>query len=477
MDIALYAVYIIGFLVAIKLLTYGLLVKALLGIRFKKGDCVLHDLSDLPSYLKDMFDVYEEKLVNLGFVFSHCQICDEIVVNTHSKKWDVVYFNSTEECYASVCVSPMPDQNYPAKVEFVSFFSDGSKLLTINGMAHEIIDVLPNIILVDPYAESLELQFQSHIARLSELKHEKSSMILEPIAYAANEKKTMDDYITSLEAKGFIKKTEDSYYQLGVLATFQHGYKALKGLKKFKAMQAKIRRQSQVHKAHPAEVPIEVEVEAFSRMQELLKPKKTGYAGKAAVFLVSLLLFMLAFGISFSINTVMVFICAVFIHELGHFLGMRLFKYKDVQVLFLPFIGGATLGGGRKATALQRVIVYLLGPAPGIIIGTICLLLYQAYSIEFLKESGLFLVILNYINLLPIIPLDGGRIFELILFSRISFLKSTFLILSMVILAIAGLSIGEPVLLIIPLFLFISLRSQILQNRGLSRLNKKIKAE
>ena len=61
MDIALYAVYIIGFLVVIKLISYGLAVKALLGIRFKKGDCVLHDLCDVPSYLKDLFSMVAEQ--------------------------------------------------------------------------------------------------------------------------------------------------------------------------------------------------------------------------------------------------------------------------------------------------------------------------------------------------------------------------------------------------------------------------------
>lgn len=477
MNLVLYAVYVIGFLAFIKFLTYGLLIKVLLGIRFKKGDCELRDLSDVPSHLKELFDTYESNLANLGFSFSHCQIIDEPVVTANSKRWNVVYFNSTEKCYASVIISAMPDQNSPVKVEFVTLFSDGRKLVTLNGMAHNIIGEVPHASLLDPYAESIEKQFQAHLAELSKLKQEKTTTVMEPSVYAADEKKTLDDYLTGLEANGFIKKTKDSDYKLRLLPAFQHGYKTLKGMRKLKAMQAKIRKLSQVQKTPSIKVPVEVEVEAFSRMQELQKPRKAGYVGKVAVFLVSLLLFMLAFGMSFSINTVMVLIAAIFIHESGHYLGMRLFKYKDVQVLFLPFIGGATLGSERKATALQRVIVYLLGPAPGIIMGTSCLLLSQAYSVEFLIEFGIFLLILNYINLLPIIPLDGGRIFELILFSRISFLKSAFLILSIVILAAAGLSMNEPVLLIIPLFLFIGLRSQILLNRGLSRLNKKIKAE
>lgn len=477
MNLALYAVYVIGFLAVIKLLTYGVVVRTLLGVRIKKGDCELCDLFDIPSHLKDLFDTYGSKLAHLGFSFSHCQITDETIVTAHSKRWNVVYFNSTEKCYASVIVSPMPDQNFPVNIEFVSFFSDNHKLVTTNGMAHGIIGEIPNVSLLDPYADSIEKQFQVHLAELSKLKQERTSITMGPTDFVADEKKTLDEYIDSLEAKGLIKKTNDGYYHLRILPAMHHGYKDLKGVRKLKALQAKKQKLARASAMPSIEVPVEAEVEAFSRMQQILKPKKAGYVGKVAIFLVSLLLFMLAFGISFSMNTVMVFIAAIFVHELGHVLGMRLFKYKDVQVLFLPFIGAATLGSEREATALQRVIVYLLGPAPGIFIGTCCVLLHQAYNVEFLNEFGLFLLILNYINLLPIIPLDGGRVFELILFSRISFLKNAFLISSMVILAIAGLSMNEPILLIIPLFLFIGLRSQILQNRGLSRLNKKIKAE
>jgi len=477
MDMLIYAIYIVGFLVVFKLLIYGLLVKALLGIRLKKGDCHLHDISDIPLHLRNLFNVYADKLIGLGFIFSHCQLIDEYVVTAYSKKWNVVYFNSAEQCYANISISPLPDCNSPVKVEFVTFFADGSKLLTINGMIHDIIDTIPHTILIDPYAESLEIQFQTHVEQLSRLRPVKTLIEVDPDAYVADEKKTIDDYLNSLEAKGFVKKTLDSYYRLCLIPALRHGIKSLMGLKKLKSLQAKTRKLAQLQITTPAEVPVEVEVEAFSRMRDLQKSRNTGYIGKITVLLISLLLFMLAFGISFSMDIVFALVCIIFIHELGHYLAMRLFKYQDVQVLFIPFFGGATLGQARQATALQRVIVYLLGPAPGLIIGTICIWLYLIYNLELLRDFGSLMLILNYINLLPIVPLDGGRIFELILFSRYSFLKTVFLLLSMVILAVAGVSLHEPILLMIPFLLFISLRMQILQNRALTRLNKIIKAD
>jgi membrane-associated protease RseP (regulator of RpoE activity) len=207
----------------------------------------------------------------------------------------------------------------------------------------------------------------------------------------------------------------------------------------------------------------------------MAKGKKTGYAGKLAVLLVSLLLFTIAFGFSFSFGTVLILIAALFIHESGHVLGMRLFRYKDVQVVFLPFLGAATLGGEKEATPLQRVIVYLLGPAFGMIIGILCVFVGGAYEVRPLMEFGAFSLILSYLNLVPLIPLDGGRVFELVLFSRISFLKSAFMIGSVAVMAIAGIGLKDPILIGLSVFLCLGVSSQISQNRALSRLKKQIK--
>lgn len=475
MDLLRYAVYIAGFLVFFKLLFYGIVIKRLLGVRLKKCDCELRDLSEVPSYLRELFYTYEKELVDLGFQFSHTQLINESVVSEHSMQWNLVYFNSAEICYANVSVSTIPDITAPAKVEFASVFSDDHKLMTVNGIAHDIIGDIPNTTLIDPYAETLEKQFQAHLGQLANLQPEKVRIVMEPTDFVLSEKKNGDDYIDHLEANGFIRKTDESYYQLRLIPCLRYVYKLSKGLRKLKALQAKRRKLSQTQRATPIEIPVEVEVESFSKIREITKAKKTGYAGKLAVLLVSLLLFTIAFGFSFSFGTVLIFIAALFIHESGHVLGMRLFKYKDVQVVFLPFLGAATLGGEKEATPLQRVIVYLLGPAFGIVIGTICLFIGGAYEVRSLMEFGAFSLILSYLNLVPLIPLDGGRVFELVLFSRISFLKSAFMIGSVAVMAIVGIGLKDPILIGLSVFLCLGVSTQISQNRALSRLKKQIK--
>ncbi len=130
-----------------------------------------------------------------------------------------------------------------------------------------------------------------------------------------------------------------------------------------------------------------------------------------------------------------------------------------------------------KLIRYGMAIVFLLGPAPGILIGIFCLLFYSVSKSEILKQSGVFLIVLNYLNLLPILPLDGGRVFEVTLFSRIHYLKSAFLIASIGVLAVAGVYKQDYPLMVIALLLGLGVRNQIVQNRAMSRLDKKIQSE
>jgi hypothetical protein len=217
MELLRYAVYIAGFLAFFKLLVYGIVIKKFLGIRFKKGDCELRDLSEVPSYLRELFDTYEKELVDLGFQFSHTQLIHETVVSEHSTKWNLVYFNSVEICYATISVSTIPEITAPAKVDFASVFSDDHNLITVNGMDYEIIGEIPNTTLIDPYAETLEKQFQAHLGELARLREKKKPIAMLPTDFVLSEKKYADDYIDGLEANGFIRKTDESYYQLRLI--------------------------------------------------------------------------------------------------------------------------------------------------------------------------------------------------------------------------------------------------------------------
>lgn len=108
----------------------------------------------------------------------------------------------------------------------------------------------------------------------------------------------------------------------------------------------------------------------------------------------------------------------LFFHELGHFFAMKIFGYKDLSMFFIPFFGAAVTGRKLHAQSWKDAIVTLAGPLPGILIGAPLFYYGRLRGMELIQHAGVLMVLINAINLLPIKPLDGGRFFDIILFSR-----------------------------------------------------------
>jgi Zn-dependent protease len=156
-------------------------------------------------------------------------------------------------------------------------------------------------------------------------------------------------------------------------------------------------------------------------------PEPTGSVRTAWILLaVTLGLFVLSFLRSASLQSLGIIILVLLFHESGHFLGMRLFGYRNVRMFFIPFFGAAVSGRKHAAPVWQQAVVLLLGPLPGILVGLVLALTLDARSGTWVGDLVLWLIILNGFNLLPLVPLDGGRLLDLLLFSRRAALSAGF---------------------------------------------------
>ncbi len=154
-------------------------------------------------------------------------------------------------------------------------------------------------------------------------------------------------------------------------------------------------------------------------------------------FLITLVLFALLAALAFRLDEVAVLIGVLLLHELGHFLGMRYFGYRDVQMFFIPLFGAAVRGEKKGVPAWQETIVLLLGPVPGLLLGCAIyfvdfFLLDPAEPHSLLRMAAGMLVVINFLNLLPFEPLDGGRICNRLLFSRLRWLEAVTVVLATV---------------------------------------------
>jgi stage IV sporulation protein FB len=142
------------------------------------------------------------------------------------------------------------------------------------------------------------------------------------------------------------------------------------------------------------------------------KEPKTSLA--ASIF--SLILFIWAFFtfISDDFRFIGLIVLVLFVHESGHFLAMKAFGYRNLKMMFIPLLGAYVHGIKDGYSQWQRAIVLLAGPIPGILFGA-GMWFYGDYSHEFWwVYAGILFVLINALNLMPIDPLDGGQLVQVL---------------------------------------------------------------
>lgn len=112
---------------------------------------------------------------------------------------------------------------------------------------------------------------------------------------------------------------------------------------------------------------------------------------------------------------VLFLIVVLLIHEFGHYIFMKKYDYENVRMLFIPLMGAFVQGRKDKYSQKQGFIVTALGPFPGIIIGSILLIISVSYQSEWMVQWSFIFFFINILNLVPIDPLDGGQLFKLLI--------------------------------------------------------------
>ena len=164
---------------------------------------------------------------------------------------------------------------------------------------------------------------------------------------------------------------------------------------------------------------------------EKIRNPRTNWVQTLVILAASLALFVLLGMRNSPLTFTAALVGVLLFHELGHYVGMRIFGYRNVRMFFIPFLGAAVSGQKTTVKSYQEAIVTLLGPLPGLCLAVVLFAVAfisgigQQHRRELLWLSMLFGLI-NEFNLLPVFPLDGGRLLNQILFSRNRYLDGIF---------------------------------------------------
>lgn len=178
--------------------------------------------------------------------------------------------------------------------------------------------------------------------------------------------------------------------------------------------------------------------------------------------LIGLLIYALLFYFIFDQNLAYVaaILLVIIIHEMGHFLFMRLFNYKNVKIFIVPLLGAFTSGKKQQVSQWQLCLIILGGPVPGILLGSLLFWLNLDWKNESVQMLANTFLILNLLNSLPVYPLDGGRLVETLFFKENHIIRLVFGIISIIVLLILCIVLMNPFLIIIPILIGLELYNE-----------------
>jgi Zn-dependent protease len=134
----------------------------------------------------------------------------------------------------------------------------------------------------------------------------------------------------------------------------------------------------------------------------LPKAKLLTTAGTAAISVVAYSLF---WGWTFAAG----FVVLLFVHEMGHVIQLRREGLKASAPMFIPFFGAVVVAKSLGENALAEARVGLAGPVLGTAGAAVCLAIGEATNSDMLRALAYVGFFLNLINLVPVVPFDGGR--------------------------------------------------------------------
>ena len=149
---------------------------------------------------------------------------------------------------------------------------------------------------------------------------------------------------------------------------------------------------------------------------------------KAALIIGSIASYSYLFNWKFALMIV----ATILFHEYGHFWAMKKCGIKTKGIYMIPFVGGAAIADEKFKSRRDEAYIALMGPWFGLGMSLAIGSLYYVTGNPLFAVGGAWMAMINLFNLLPINPLDGGRIIKSMAFSLHSVIGMVFLTIGLV---------------------------------------------
>jgi Zn-dependent protease len=168
-----------------------------------------------------------------------------------------------------------------------------------------------------------------------------------------------------------------------------------------------------------------------------LKLLKSVKVFKVALAAASLSVYSILFSVEFALALIAILV----FHEYGHLRAMKKFGIPTKGMYLIPFVGGLAVGD-KPTSRWQDVYISLMGPIYGLVMTVVCYIGYLLTDNYFIGLVASFSALINLFNLLPIYPLDGGRVVKALVFSGRKYIALVFLLTLSALFFVASFKFG-----------------------------------
>jgi Zn-dependent protease len=126
--------------------------------------------------------------------------------------------------------------------------------------------------------------------------------------------------------------------------------------------------------------------------------------------ILSILLVIGLYGLLFGMPFAVGFVLLILVHEMGHVIVLRWMGYSATAPVFIPFVGALISMKEQPKSAQAEAIVAYGGPLLGTVGAFIVYAAYYYTRLPFFLVLALLGFLINLFNMIPVSPMDGGRI-------------------------------------------------------------------
>ena len=425
-------------LVAMVAIVLLVAVRRLCQLRWRPAHSLSVAREEIPGAVRAILDRPATELAHLGFVYRYSGTVRTMLVTPQKEPtfYDV-YQHRDGHTHAMVSPSPAPEPQQPCMLQLITCFEDGHNWLTLNRCRHLSPIDLPRWKTVDDYLPQWVQAWHRHLQRVQAAT---APICTDGVEVHKRLRQTFDDLLPHLRQQGQLVPVagDSGYFRLTVLAATHMALKVLGGQLRagWSAPQAPSPTpgtDTTAHTSHTAtgtdaapppplqQQGLDADLRAFQDQLATSRAATSSAKSKWITFIVTAVLFLLVGGLWLSWTFVPIVLAVVALHEGGHYLAMKLTGFRNVSVFFVPGLGGLATGEKETATPFEKLFVYLAGPVPGIALaGAAFWASASGYwtGPDWLNEFLIASLVINYLNLLPLTPLDGGRVLETLVFVR-----------------------------------------------------------